>query len=160
MLGNFIGVLFDGVAYGSLMAMNRAGVPFLASLPAAFVIAAAAGALLERTLYQRLYRASHLDQVLFSIGLTFMSVAGASYFFGPSQQPMQLPAFLRGQWHVLGVDLGIYRVFLIAVVVAITATLSWLVARTRFGAQVRASVDNQAASAGMGINVDRVFARP
>ena len=191
MIGSVIGVLFDGVAYGSLlfvisiglsvtmglmnfinlahgafamlggyvcvMLMNRLGVPFLWSLPAAFVVAAAAGAVLERTLYRRLYRATHLDQVLFSIGLVFMSMAAATYFFSSQQQPVTLPAFLHGQVHVIGLDLGAYRLFLIAIVIAVTVALTWLVERTRFGAAIRASVDNRQASAGLGINVERVF---
>ncbi len=185
------GVLFDGVAYGSLLfvvslglsvtmglmnfvnlahgafamaggyvcvvAMTHFRVPFLAALPIAFVVTAAAGALLERMLYRRLYGASHLDQVLFSIGLTFMAIAGATWLFGPSQQPVRLPEFLRGQVHVAGVDLGIYRMFLIAVVAALTLGLGILVARTRFGAQVRAAVDDARAARGLGIDVDRVF---
>jgi len=191
MVGNFAGVLFDGIAYGSLlfvisiglsvtmglmnfvnlahgafamlggyacvMLMTRAGVPFLATLPAAFVVAAAAGIVLERTLYVRLYKAPHLDQVMFSIGLVFMSVAALTYFFGPSQQPVRLPDVLRGQVQVLGIGLGAYRLFLIAVVAVITVSLHLLLTRTRFGAQVRASVDNAVASAGLGINVNRVF---
>jgi branched-chain amino acid transport system permease protein len=186
-----IGVLFDGLAYGSLLflvslglsvtmglmnfvnlahgafamaggfvcvvAMTRYGIPFLAALPIAFVVTAAIGALLERLLYRRLYRASHLDQVLFSIGLTFMAIAAATYFFGPSQQPVRMPQFLRGQVHFGGVDFGIYRLFLIAVVAALTAALGFLLARTRFGAQVRASVDDAVAARGLGIDVDRVF---
>jgi branched-chain amino acid transport system permease protein len=143
--------------YACVVVMTRLGVPFLASLPIAFVVAAAAGVVLERTLYRRLYRATHLDQVLFSIGLVFMSIAATTYFFGPQQQPVQLPEFLRGQVHVLGLDLGAYRLFLIVIVVAITLALTWLIERTRFGAAVRASVDNQQASAGLGINVFRVF---
>src|SRR5262252_2815005 len=147
-----IGVLFDGIAYGSLLflvslglsvtmglmnfvnlahgafamaggfvtvvAMTRFGVPFLATLPIAFVFIALIGAILERTLYRRLYRATELDQVLFSIGLTFMSIAGATYFFGSSQQPVRLPEYLRGQVQVLGLDLGVYRLFLVATVAA------------------------------------------
>jgi len=191
MLGNLAGVLFDGIAYGSLLfvisiglsvtmglmnfvnlahgafamfggyatvvLMTRAGVPFLATLPVAFVVAAAIGIVLERTLYQRLYRATHLDQVMFSIGLVFMAVAATTFAFGPSQQPVRLPDFLRGQVQVAGIGLGAYRLFLIAVVVAITVLLHLLMTRTRFGAQVRASVDNAVASAGLGINVNRVF---
>ncbi len=191
LLGNLSGVLFDGVAYGSLLflisvglsvtmgLMNfinlahgafamlggyvcvvllaRAGLPFLAALPVAFVVSAAAGLLLERLLYRRLYRASHLDQVLFSIGLTFMAVAGATYFFGPSQQPVNLPAWLRGQVTLGGLEVGAYRLFLIGVVVLITIALGLLLERTRFGAQIRASVDNQVAAAGLGIHVNRVF---
>ncbi len=186
-----IGILFDGIAYGSLlflvslglsvtmglmnfvnlahgafamaggyvcvMAMTRFGVPFLASLPLAFVIVAAIGALLERTLYRRLYAAAHLDQVLFSIGLTFVSVAAATYFFGATQQPVRLPEMLRGQLNVAGVDFGIYRVFLVVVVAALATLLGALIARTRFGAQVRAAVDDPVAARGLGIDVDRVF---
>lgn len=191
MIASFLGVLFDGLAYGSLLflisiglsvtmglmnfvnlahgafamlggyvavvLMNRAGVPFLAALPLAFLGAAAVGWVLERTLYRRLYRASHLDQVLFSIGLTFMAMAGATWLFGPGQQPVALPEFLIGQVQVAGIDLGAYRLFLIGVVVVITLALGWLVARTRFGAQVRAAVDHQQAARGLGINVERVF---
>jgi branched-chain amino acid transport system permease protein len=190
-IGNFIGVVFDGIAYGSLLfvisiglsvtmglmnfvnlahgafamvggyacvlLMTRLGVPFLATLPIAFVVAAAVGMVLERTLYRRLYQATHLDQVLFSIGLVFMAIAATTYFFGPQQQPVQLPPFLRGQVHVFGLDLGAYRLFLIGIVIAITIALTWLIERTRFGAEIRASVDNQQASAGLGINVFRVF---
>jgi branched-chain amino acid transport system permease protein len=191
MITNLVGVLFDGVAYGSLLflisiglsvtlglmnfvnlahgafamvggylsvwLMSRLGLPFLACLPIAFVAVALLGVVLERTLYQRLYQASHLDQVLFSIGLTFMSVAAATYFWGPQQQPVILPDFLRGQVHVLGLDLGTYRLFLVGLVVAITLALGLLIERTRFGARIRASVDNQQVSAGLGINVNRVF---
>ncbi|MDB5747979.1 MAG: transporter permease [Massilia sp.] len=191
MIGNFIGVLFDGIAYGSLLflisvglsvtmgmmnfinlahgafamvggyvcvtLLSKFGLPFLATLPLAFIAAAVIGLVLERTLYRQLYKATHLDQVLFSIGLTFMAVAGATFLFGPTQQPVNLPDWLRGQVHVLGIDLGSYRLFLIAVVVLITLGLYLLIERTRFGAQIRASVDNQTAAAGLGINVSRVF---
>ena len=191
MLANFAGVLFDGIAYGSLLflisvglsvtmgmmnfinlahgafamlggyvsvtVLSRLGVPFLASLPLAFLASAVAGLVLERLLYRRLYQASHLDQVLFSIGLTFMSVAGATWLFGPTQQPVTLPDWLRGQVSLLGLEVGAYRLFLIAVVVLITVALGLLIERTRFGAQIRASVDNQTASRGLGINVGMVF---
>ena len=191
MLGNFLGVLFDGIAYGSLLflisvglsvtmgmmnfinlahgafamlggyvcvtLLNRIGVPFLATLPLAFIAYSAVGLILERSLYRRLYKASHLDQVLFSIGLTFMAVAGATWQWGPTQQPVVLPDWLRGQVSLLGLDVGAYRVFLIGVVVIVTVALGLLIERTRFGAQIRASVDNQVAAAGLGINVSRVF---
>src|SRR5512141_1919551 len=155
-----IGVLFDGLAYGSLLflmslglsvqmglmnfvnlahgafamaggyfcviAMSRLGVPFLATLPLAFLAAALAGAFLERLLYRRLYGASALDQVLFSIGLTFMSIAAATYLFGAGQEPVRLPDFLRGQARIAGTDFGIYRLFLLAVVAALALGLAAL----------------------------------
>ena len=161
-LMNFINLAHGAFAmlggYVCVVAMTRLGFPFLAALPVAFIVTAVAGVVLERTLYQRLYQASHLEQVLFSIGLTFMAMAAATYFWGPGQQPVQLPGFLRGQVRMLGLDLGAYRLFLIALVIFITLALVWLVAHTRFGAQVRAAVDNQQAAAGMGIHVNRIFA--
>src|SRR5262249_25531321 len=77
--------------------MGRLGLPFLSTLPLVFASTAAVGALLEVLLYRRLYRRSPLDQVLFTIGLTFMAVAAATWVWGPSQQPVALPAFLRRQ---------------------------------------------------------------
>src|SRR5499427_409834 len=80
-LMNFINLAHGAFAmlggYVCVVLMTRAGVPFLASLPLAFVASAAVGIVLERTLYQRLYRATHLEQVMFSIGLVFMSIAAA-----------------------------------------------------------------------------------
>jgi branched-chain amino acid transport system permease protein len=160
-LMNFINLAHGAFAmvggYTCVLLMTRAGVPFLATLPVAFVVAAAAGIVLERTLYQRLYKAPHLDQVMFSIGIVFMSVAAASYFFGTSPQPVHLPDVLRGQVNVLGLDVGAYRLFLIATVIVATITLHLMLLRTRFGAQVRASVDDAGVAAGLGINVNRVF---
>jgi branched-chain amino acid transport system permease protein len=191
MITSFVGIVFDGVAYGSLLflisvglsvtmglmnvvnlahgafamfggylsvwLMTRWGMPFLATLPLSFVALAAVGALAERGLYQRLYAASHLTQVLFTIGLTFMSVAAATYMFGPSEQLVQLPQWLRGQRNLLGVEVGAYRVFLVGLVLVITLLLGYLVERTTFGAQVRAAVDDRRVAAGVGIPVQRVF---
>jgi branched-chain amino acid transport system permease protein len=148
--------MFGG--YVCVTLLNRLGVPFLAALPLVAIASAAVGVLLERTLYRRLYGASHLDQVLFSIGLVFMSISTAHYFFGAQQQPLQLPPMLSGQFHLPGgLDVGVYRLFLIVVGLSIAAALQWMIAGTRFGAQLRASVDNPRAARGLGINVERVF---
>ena len=160
-LMNFVNLAHGAFAmlggYVCVGLLNRLGVPFLAALPVVVVVSALAGMLLERTLYRRLYGASHLDQVLFSIGLVFVSMSSAHYFFGAQQQPLQLPKMLSGQWHLGSADLGVYRLFLIAIGLALAFALQWLVASTRFGAQLRASVDNPRAARGIGIDVDRVF---
>ncbi len=191
MLTSFLGVLFDGLAYGMLLflisvglsvtlglmnfinlahgafgmlggyvcvlALQSWGLPFFVMLPAVFVVSALAGLVLERVLYRYLYRRSHLDQVLATIGLTFMSIAAATYFFGPLQQPLQVPKFLSGQVSVLGVDLNIYRGFLLAVGIALTIVLTLALEKTRFGASVRASVDKPRVAEGLGIRVGLVF---
>jgi branched-chain amino acid transport system permease protein len=160
-LMNFINLAHGAFAmmggYVCVTLLNRAGVPFLATLPIVALASALAGVLLERTLYRRLYSAKHLDQVLFSIALVFMAVSATHYFFGAGQQPIALPDFLRGQISVLGADLGVYRLFLIAIGLVIAALLQWMVVGTRFGAELRASVDNRRVAGGLGIHVDRVF---
>jgi len=191
MFASFLTVLFDGVAYGSLLfvisvgmsvtmglmrfinlahgafamfggyaayvLIRRWNVPFLAVLPIVLVGFAGIGAVLERLLYRWVSRTRPLDQVLFTIGLAFIATGVATYVWGPSQRTIALPAMLTGQLHVLGIDLGVYRLFLIATVIAITWALHALIERTRFGAQLRAAVDQPEAGAGLGIPVDRVF---
>ena len=144
--------------YVAVTLMNQYHWPFLATLPAAFVAAAAASVVLERVFYRRLYRASDLDQVLLTIGIAFISVAAAAYIFGTLQQPIQLPAYLRGSTAFLGLGLGNYRMFLIGSALVVTLLLVAGLEYTRFGAQVRAAVDNQRMASGLGINVERTFA--
>jgi len=144
--------------YVTVTLINVYGWPFLATLPLAFLAAAIASVALERTLYRRLYRASELDQVLLTIGLTFMSVGAAAYVFGTIQQPVQTPSYLRGSIGFLGASFGVYRLFLVGVGLSITLLLAFALEYTRFGAQVRAAVDNQRMARGLGINVDLAFA--
>ncbi len=144
--------------YVTVTLMHELHWPFFATLPAAFLAAAVVSVAFERTLYRRLYRASDLDQVLLTIGLAFISVAVAAYFFGTTQQPIDMPAYMRGSFNVLGLDIAAYRLFLVGVGVVVTLILIGALEYTRFGAQVRAAVDNQRMASGLGINVERTFA--
>ena len=160
-LMNFVNLAHGAFAmlggYVCVVLLNRFQVPFLAALPIVALVSAAAGVLLERTLYRRLYHASHLDQVLFSIGLVLVSISSAHYLFGSQQQPLQLPPMLTGQFHIGSADIGVYRLLLIVIGLSLAGGLQWLVARTRFGATLRAAVDNPRAARGLGLDVDRVF---
>lgn len=161
-LMNFVNLAHGAFAmiggYVAVLAMRAAGLPFLAALPAAFLVAACLSVLVERTLFRRLYGAGELNQVLFTIGLVFVASAAMAWLFGTGQQPIQLPAFLRGSVEVGGLRLGAYRLFLVAVALAITALLYFGLERTRFGARVRAAVDNQRVAQGLGLDVERIFA--
>ena len=137
--------------------MSRFGVPYPVGLVLAFVFVAAASIVLERLLYSRLYAANELSQVLFTIGLIFISVAIARMIYGTLQQPVQLPDYLKGQFSLFGRDFPTFRVFLIAAGGAIVAALWFGVERTRWGAMVRAAVDNRAMAQSVGINTERLF---
>jgi branched-chain amino acid transport system permease protein len=166
-LMNFINLAHGAFAmvggYLTVVLMQRFEVPFLVCLPLAFAGTALLGAVLERTLYRPMYRKPHLDQVLFSIGLAFMAVASVDYFVGSQQQIMQLPEWLKGRtelgtgtlWEL---GMGHYRLFIIAVCAALTVGLQYVLSATRFGSRLRASVDDPRVAAGMGINVNVVFA--
>ena len=161
-LMNFVNLAHGAFAmaggYTTVLLMDRAGVPFLLCLPAAFIVAAALGLLLERTLYIHMYGRSHLEQVLFSIGLVFMAVAATDYILGSSQRNITLPEWLRGRREVLGVNVGIYRSFIIVLCGALAIGLQAGLMRTRFGARLRAAVDDARVARGLGIPVGLVFA--
>ena len=161
-LMNFINLAHGAFAlmggYATAILMNRWGVPFLLTLPLAFLLPALAGAVAERTLYARLYRRSHLDQVLFSIGLVFMVVAATDYLIGSQQQLITLPAWLQGRFDLFGIPVGRYRAFLIVLCSLLVVGLQLVLTRSRFGSRLRAAVDDQRVARGLGINVGTIFA--
>jgi branched-chain amino acid transport system permease protein len=161
-LMNFINLAHGAFAmaggYITVIMVNRFGLSFFWSLPAAFIITAAVGAFLERTLYIHLYEKSHLDQVLFSLGLIFMSVAAVDYFMGANQQIVNLPPSLEGRLQFLSGSIGYYRLFVIILCTLLTIGLQLILTKTRFGSRLRASVDDQRVARGLGIDVSRIFA--
>jgi branched-chain amino acid transport system permease protein len=160
-LMNFVNLAHGAFAmaggYVTVLLMERLNVPFLATLPCAFLASAAIGLGLERTLYRRLYGRSHLDQVLFSIGLVFMACAATDYVMGSEQRIIKLPAFLQGRVDVLGVAVGIYRSFIIVICGLLTLALQLTLSRARFGSRLRAAVDDPRVARGLGIDVDTIF---
>jgi branched-chain amino acid transport system permease protein len=151
------GVFAMAGGYIMLTAMNDHGVPFPLALALAFVSVAAASIVLERVLYARLYTASDLEQVLLTIGLIFMAVALARLIYGTLQQPVHLPLYLKGQYELLGRDFPAYRAFLIVFSALLVAALWFGVERTRWGAKVRAAVDNRPMAQAIGINTSLLF---
>ncbi|SEE43478.1 amino acid/amide ABC transporter membrane protein 1, HAAT family [Rhizobiales bacterium GAS188] len=161
-LMNFVNLAHGAFAmtggYVTVLMMDRLGAPFLATLPCAFLVAAVIGLLLERTLYRRLYGRSHLEQVLFSIGLVFMASSATDYLMGSEQRIIKLPAYLQGRVEVLGISIGIYRAFIIVLCGLLTVALQLTLSRTRFGSRLRAAVDDPRVARGLGIDVNTVFA--
>jgi branched-chain amino acid transport system permease protein len=185
------GIVFDGVAYGSLLflisvglsvtmglmgfinlahgafamlggyltvwLMNDLRVPFAATLPVVVIAVGIVGAAAERFVFRRLYGGSQLDQVLLTIGVVFMATAAATFVWGPSQQSIHLPALLSGRLRLAGVEIGAYRLFLVALVTVLSLVLRFLVERTRLGAQVRAAVDAPQVAEGLGVAVGAIF---
>jgi len=162
-LMNFINLAHGAFAmvggYALVLLMQHAGWPFLLCVPVAFVLTACLGLVLEVTLYRRMYDKPHLDQVLFSIGLTFMAVAAVDFAVGSTQQLVQLPDYLKGrtEWWDGALGMGHYRLAIIFVCVVLAFALQWLLVNTRYGAQLRAAVDDRTVASAMGIPVNTIF---
>ena len=137
---------------------QQLGLPFLASLPIAFVVVGIASLVIERLIFRHFYGTDDLTQVLLTIGLIFMSIAIVTYFWGSTFQQVSVPPWLTGQQEVLGFTLERYRMFLVAVGAVLAFALVFGLERTRFGAIVRACVDNNRVARACGLNTDLVFA--
>jgi branched-chain amino acid transport system permease protein len=161
-LMNFVNLAHGAFAmaggYATVLLMDNWHVPFIATLPVAFLLPAAIGLVLERTLYRHMYGRNPLDQVLFSIGLVFMAVAATDYFLGSSQRNIHLPAWLQGRQEILGVNVGLYRAFIIVLCGVLVLALQMALMKTRFGSRLRAAVDDARVARGLGIPVGTVFA--
>jgi branched-chain amino acid transport system permease protein len=160
-LMGFVNLAHGGFAmlggYALVLAMRHWDLPFFAALVLAFAAVAVLAVLLERTLYARLYRASELDQVLFSIGLVFVMIAAVTLAIGPESQAVVLPEWLRGQTDLGFLSYRSYSLALIAFGTALVLAL-WLgFERTRIGAQIRAAVDNRRMAESLGVDVGRLF---
>src|SRR5262245_19028313 len=154
-LAHGVFAMAGGLVFSSLL--GYFGVPFPLALVGAFLLVALVSVLFERLLYSRLYSTGELSQVLFCIGLIFVSMAIARLIYGDRAVPVFLPEYLRGQVHVLGRDFPTYRVFLI-IFSSILIFLLWFgVERTRWGAMVRAAVDHRAMAQSIGINTKLLF---
>jgi branched-chain amino acid transport system permease protein len=151
------GVFAMAGGYFFATSLNRFGLPFPIALLTAFLCTSILSVFLERLLYARLYTAGELPQVLFTIGLIFMAVAVARLIYGTLAPPIVLPDYLRGQVQLFGRDFPAYRVFLIVMSAAIIAALWIGIERTRWGAMVRAAVDNRGMAQSVGIDTKRLF---
>ena len=143
--------------YATIALMNKPGLPYVVALILAVLLTALISAALERVIFSYLYSAPDLDQVLMTLGVNFVVIAAISLVFGPNLYPMRLPAFLHGN-----VDLGfrsfeVYRLFVVAVGVAIAALVYYGFERTSFGARLRAAVDNRTMAQAIGIDTSRLF---
>jgi branched-chain amino acid transport system permease protein len=137
--------------------MREHGLGFWPGLLLAVLGTALLGALLEALVLRRLYRRSELEQVLFTIGLSFFLVATVNLLFGNQVQLIPLPPLLAGS-----VDLGVRTLpaqrVLVIVAGAAVALLSWLLlTRTRLGIWLRAAVDNSGTAAALGIRIQLVY---
>lgn len=147
MIGGFI----------TLWLMTSADLHFFVALPAGVLATMALSLLLERTLYQWVYKSDPLGQLLMTIGMTFVVTAVVKNLAGPQIQSIALPEVLLGQWSFAGLSVSVYRLFVLGLSVSVAGALWLCLEYTTFGARLRAAVDNPRMARCVGINVPLVF---
>ena len=138
--------------------MNRYGVPFLVTLPLAFSVPALVGLVLERRSTGTLYAAA--------ISIRFCSRSASSSWrsrrsitpWARSSNSIQLPTWLQGRVDMLGVQVGLYRSFIIVVCGVLVVALQLILTRTRFGSRLRAAVDDPRVAGGSASMSALIFA--
>lgn len=151
------GVFAMAGGYLMITLMQGAGLPWGAALAVACLAVSFFSIFLEKLLYSRLYGAGELEQVLFTIGLIFIAVAIARLAYGPNPLAAPLPELLKGQVPLAGRAFPAYRVAVILTSAALIAALWIGLERTRWGAMVRAAVDNRAMARSIGIDTGKLF---
>ena len=142
--------------YGAALLTRELRWSFWLAVPLAVAATGALGALLEALVLRHLYRRSELEQVLFTIGLTFFLIAATNALAGPQVQLIVLPPLFAQS-----VDLGFrtlpaQRLLVIAAGLLVAGAAAWTMARTRFGVWLRAAVDHPDTASALGIPIRTV----
>jgi branched-subunit amino acid ABC-type transport system permease component len=143
-------------AYAGLATIGATGSFWLALLVAPLVVGAI-GAGVERTCLRPLYRRPVLDQVLLTFGLIYLFEDLIKWGFGGRIRSIAPPSLLEGSVRIGPASIPAYRLFVIAFGLVTALALWLLIERTRLGAIIRAGVFDPEMTAGMGIDVDRLF---
>ena len=149
------GVLYALGAYVMISGAKAFG--FLGGLLTAIVAVAMLGAAIEYFGVRRLYRV-HPDYILLlSFGLSLILTESIILVWGPVGITFQPPALLTG-----AIDLGVtaypkYRLVVMVVTTVLVLGCYLFVTRTRYGAIIRAGIEDKEMAAALGINIRRVF---
>tara|TARA_R110000851_G_scaffold333533_1_gene515295 strand:- start:131450 stop:132325 length:876 start_codon:yes stop_codon:yes gene_type:complete len=147
MIGGFI----------ALWLMKTTGMHFFLALPLSIIATMIISLIMERTLYQWVYKSNPLGQLLMTIGMTFVITALVKNLAGPQIQTITLPAALTGQLSLGDMSISVYRLFVLGLSLSVAAALWLCLEYTTFGARLRAAVDNPRMARCVGINVPLVF---
>ena len=150
------GALFAVGAYLTVTAINAVG-NFWVALIVAPLGVALLGLVIEYAGIRRLYAAGHDYQLLFTFGLSLILAEAIILIWGPVGISQLPPPILRG-----GVDLGFtfypkYRLF-VMVAAGLLVVATWLfLEKTRYGAIMRAGIENREMVSLLGIDIHRLF---
>lgn len=147
------GALYMTGAFVAWLLLNYLGIGYWPSLILAPLVVGALGIVLERSMLSRLYKLDHLYGLLLTFGLALIIEGLFRNAYGVSGQPYPIPAALKGGQNLGFMFLPLYRGWVVVASVIVCFGTWFLVERTRFGAYLRAAVENQELVRAFGINV-------
>lgn len=129
---------------------------FFGAILMAFVVAYFVGYWVERLMISKLYKRP-LDTLLATWGLSLIMQQIFRSTFGPKEVTATLPDWLMGSVQPFeGVDIPLNGLFIMAMTAVLTGTIFILLYRSRWGLQVRATMQNRLMSGAVGINTRKV----
>lgn len=143
-------------AYAGLALIAATG-SFWLALVLAPVAVGLVGVVVERACLRPLYGRPPLDQVLLTFGFIYLFEDVVKWIWGGRIRSIPPPDVFSGSVTVLGATVPSYRLFVIAFGLAMAVALWLVIERTRLGAVIRAGVADAEMTAGLGIDIHRVF---
>ena len=152
--------VFMLAAFVALVLVENAHLPLLAALPAAVVAGGLIGLVLERLAFRPLRgRAdSNISGLISSLAVATLFEAIALQFFGPDISRFPPGTFPDRMIHLGSASASLLQLCIIGISILLMALLSFLMARTRLGRQLRAVAESPRAARILGIDVDRTIA--
>jgi branched-chain amino acid transport system permease protein len=131
---------------------------FWGGLLAGLVASAIAGIVMELGIMRQLYARDHLDQVLATFALILIFNQSTVLIFGRQPLFTTLPEMFSGSIEILpGLPYPTYRLFVIAVGLAVVLGLYVLINKTRVGMLVRAGATNRQMVRALGVNIQGLY---
>lgn len=130
---------------------------FWMALLLAPVITAGFGILMERFLLKKVHAFGHMGELILTVGVSLIVLDGVKAIWGTESLPLKMPPVLEGLVQIGGLQYPIYRLFIIAMALALLGILSLVLYKTRLGMIVRAAVSDAQMVNALGINVPLVF---
>lgn len=119
------------------------------------IFVAILGVLMEQ-LFLRRVLGSHVGELILTMGIANVIVAGIKKIWGTESLPLQMPDVLSGMVSIVGIGYPVYRLFVIGLALTVMLFMMLLLYRTRLGKVVRAAVSDREMVNALGININMV----
>lgn len=128
---------------------------YIAAIPFAFIVTFLLGCIMEKTLITRLY-GRKMDSLLATWGISLVLQQAARSIFGSQGVNVNAPGFLKSGMQIGGCTFSYNRIFIICLMTVCLAAVWFLMNKSSFGAQMRATMQNRSMAQCMGINTKKV----